>query len=294
MTSQKQIIANRRNALKSTGPVTARGKAIVAKNALKHGILSREVVLEEAGESRTDFKTLKRRLVKDLKPVGILEEMLVDKIAITYWRLRRVILAEKGEIRKRTDNLWIKEEVRKARQAEKYRQFAPLYSFFDKLLNSISAKEVKEKLNELKQTIKELGYLPDRAFQDYAKLRGLLFDKDNFALVHFFNQIAKGKIEEEPDKKKGEKGLLFVLNKDIKKAEIFLEVAREMEEKAIEAKELALKIPSKKAIDKLIRYETALENQLYKAINQLIKLQTLRKGGKFVSFKGIEIEGIES
>jgi hypothetical protein len=45
MTSQKQIIANRRNALKSTGPCTEEGKAIVCQNAIKHGILCQEVPL---------------------------------------------------------------------------------------------------------------------------------------------------------------------------------------------------------------------------------------------------------
>jgi len=37
MTSRKQIAANRRNARKSTGPRTARGKAIARLNGLKHG-----------------------------------------------------------------------------------------------------------------------------------------------------------------------------------------------------------------------------------------------------------------
>jgi hypothetical protein len=37
MTSHKQIVSNQRNALKSTGPRTETGKALVAQNALKHG-----------------------------------------------------------------------------------------------------------------------------------------------------------------------------------------------------------------------------------------------------------------
>jgi hypothetical protein len=38
MTSPKQIAANRRNATKSTGPVTAQGKARASRNALRHGL----------------------------------------------------------------------------------------------------------------------------------------------------------------------------------------------------------------------------------------------------------------
>ena len=40
--SLKKIEANRRNAKKSTGPKTGRGKAAVRYNALKHGVLAWE------------------------------------------------------------------------------------------------------------------------------------------------------------------------------------------------------------------------------------------------------------
>ena len=38
MTTQKLIEANRRNALKSTGPITPSGRAAVSQNAIKHGL----------------------------------------------------------------------------------------------------------------------------------------------------------------------------------------------------------------------------------------------------------------
>jgi hypothetical protein len=40
--SPKQVVANQRNAQKSTGPKTANGRAVSKMNALKHGILSKE------------------------------------------------------------------------------------------------------------------------------------------------------------------------------------------------------------------------------------------------------------
>jgi hypothetical protein len=45
MTSEKKAEANRRNALKSTGPKTPEGKDAVRLNALKHGLLSQEILL---------------------------------------------------------------------------------------------------------------------------------------------------------------------------------------------------------------------------------------------------------
>ena len=106
-TSQKQIRANRMNALKSTGPKTPEGKRVARWNALKHGLLSKEVVIKTGGgkESGAAFRKLLTQLREDLQPEGVLEEMLVEKIAICYWRLRRVLRCEVGEIRKDLDQI---------------------------------------------------------------------------------------------------------------------------------------------------------------------------------------------
>jgi hypothetical protein len=45
MTSEAQIRANRLNALKSTGPKTARGTSMMWRNAVRHGMTARRVVL---------------------------------------------------------------------------------------------------------------------------------------------------------------------------------------------------------------------------------------------------------
>ena len=87
MVSQKQREANRNNALLSTGPRTAEGKAIVSQNALKHGLLSREVVLQD--ESKEQFGGFCERLMADLAPAGELEYMLADRIVAAAWRLGR-------------------------------------------------------------------------------------------------------------------------------------------------------------------------------------------------------------
>jgi hypothetical protein len=105
--SQKQLDANRRNAQLSTGPKTPEGKRRVRWNALKHGLLARSVVVTSSDcfEYRSQFRTLLARLHRELRPVGILEEMLVEKIAVAYWRLRRAIRAEAGEIIERRNNV---------------------------------------------------------------------------------------------------------------------------------------------------------------------------------------------
>ncbi len=90
--SPRQIEANRHNATKSTGPKTPQGKTVVALNALQHGLLSREAVIE--GESEAELVDLGKRLRRQLAPVGELELLLVDRIVAAAWRLRRAIALE--------------------------------------------------------------------------------------------------------------------------------------------------------------------------------------------------------
>jgi hypothetical protein len=102
LVAQPRIVANRRNALRSTGPKSVRGKKTSACNALKHGLLSRSVVITRgpAKESKAEFKALLNGLRDYFGPVGTAEEMLVEEIAVSYWMEQRAQLYEKGEISK--------------------------------------------------------------------------------------------------------------------------------------------------------------------------------------------------
>ena len=106
MISEKQEQANIRNAQLSTGPSSPEGKAVVSRNAVKHGIFAKDLVIN-AGDGREDaleYQELLTDLKSDLAPVGRMEMMLVEKIAVNYWRLRRLVRYETGEIRERLDD----------------------------------------------------------------------------------------------------------------------------------------------------------------------------------------------
>lgn len=92
MASHRQVEANQRNAKLSRGPKTSTGKAVSAKNALKHGLLSRDVTIP--GESSYDFKKFSEAMCDRLKPEGELECELVERIILLCWRLKRVPRAE--------------------------------------------------------------------------------------------------------------------------------------------------------------------------------------------------------
>jgi hypothetical protein len=94
MTSEKKAQANRQNALKSTGLKTPEGKDAVRLNAMKYGLLCQEVLLP--GEDEEALRELSDHLWTELKPVGEMENLLVDRIIASHWRLRRLGRVEAG------------------------------------------------------------------------------------------------------------------------------------------------------------------------------------------------------
>lgn len=88
MTQDARLKANRANALRSTGPNSAAGKAMASRNATRHGLLSRQVVLSD--EDRGEFAAFARAMRRALAPVGTLERTLSDRAIAASWRLRRL------------------------------------------------------------------------------------------------------------------------------------------------------------------------------------------------------------
>jgi len=88
MTTESQIIANRRNAQKSTGPRTSEGKAAVSQNSVKHGLLTRRDVI--TSESQAEFDLYREQMLEELAPVSPMESMLAERIVTLSWRLKRV------------------------------------------------------------------------------------------------------------------------------------------------------------------------------------------------------------
>jgi len=88
MTTEAQIIANRRNAQKSTGPRTPRGKAGISHNAVKHGLSARQTII--SSESQADFNLYRAQILDELAPETPMESLLAERIVNLSWRLKRV------------------------------------------------------------------------------------------------------------------------------------------------------------------------------------------------------------
>ncbi|MDN3508973.1 MAG: hypothetical protein P0S93_02960 [Candidatus Neptunochlamydia sp.] len=88
MATHKQVKANRLNAQHSTGPKTNKGKITVAQNALKHGIFSKQLVLED--ESKEEFEKVKEEFYEQFRPEGFLEVLFWERALSAIWRLSRI------------------------------------------------------------------------------------------------------------------------------------------------------------------------------------------------------------
>src|SRR6516162_3954460 len=94
MSSYRQIEANRRNALNSTGPKTEAGKQVSRRNALRHG-LTAETVLS-ALEDAEDYQAFEAAITADYDAQSAVERELALRLASILWRLRRATTMETG------------------------------------------------------------------------------------------------------------------------------------------------------------------------------------------------------
>ena len=278
-TSAKQLAANRRNAKKSTGPRTPQGRAVSRMNALKHGILSRQVLVRGQAyeEDEAELESLHRRFWEELQPVGPLEEMLVDQIVTAHWRLRRALRAESGEIALSVDT----GQRHRERGTDPVLQWMKWTTFGDPVHamegSSIGCAIIVDWLDELRLTVETEGCLTEGAIGKLAtcfggKANSLVSQLDAFRLDE-----EAGRAETHGAEEKKAAALAF-LDRRITDLKWRRQCLMEEDLHEQEARQAAAVLPSGEVLEKILRYETKLERQLYRAMAQLERVQRLRNG----------------
>jgi hypothetical protein len=102
MVSKRKLAANRRNAKKSTGPKSAKGKRIVSKNALVHGLRSQRWPVLPF-EDQEEYRAFAKSVEEDYQPAGIVQREIVSHIALNLWKLRRVPEIEQALLEEQLD-----------------------------------------------------------------------------------------------------------------------------------------------------------------------------------------------
>ena len=112
MTSFRQIEANRRSALRSTGPTTEGGKRRSRQNAVRHGLCAETVV--EMVEDINDYRGFEAAIIADYDARTAVERELVLRLASLLWRLRRATAIEPDLLRIQAEILWERRASRSA------------------------------------------------------------------------------------------------------------------------------------------------------------------------------------
>lgn len=289
--SEKQLKANRENAKKG-GAKTDEGKALVRTNALKHGLLAKEIVITagEGAEDPAEFEQVLNELLGQLTPVGSVEEMLVEKIAASYWRLRRAYRFEVGFIRRELDN------ATESYFAVKDWQGKKVHGKQEEIEKKVA--EEKESIEywendkkELQQMFKKGTALEEildwdmnwedlqEKLETYLESKGLGIYAETPKLLRFLRKL------EDWDDKRIWKTLIDNCGLNVREHQ---EKLRELEAELVRVKEknrmgLQVKkqlaaVPAKDTLDRLLRYEAAIQRQFYKALTELERLQRLRLG----------------
>jgi hypothetical protein len=92
MATRAQSEANRQNAQQYTGPRTPEGKAASSRNATRHGMFSRHLVLP--GEDQAEFDAFHDAIFARLKPADALERVYAERFVTASWKWQRVQAAE--------------------------------------------------------------------------------------------------------------------------------------------------------------------------------------------------------
>ena len=103
MTSFRQLEANRRNALRSTGPRTEEGKRLSRANAVRHGLTAETIVA--AVEDAEDYEAFEAAVIADYDARTAVERELVLRLASLLWRLRRATAVETDLLQIQAENL---------------------------------------------------------------------------------------------------------------------------------------------------------------------------------------------
>jgi len=269
--SVNRIEANRMNARKSTGPKSAGGKAMSKMNALKHGLLAREVVVRgfgfNDGEQASKFQALHQMYREHLDPVGPLEEMMVERIVTAYWRLHRVLITERGEI---------------LRSLEEARQMNPVEDPH-RLLMTLGrlpwAHDAAREVCAVRDSVRKEGELTEPML---ARLLKILEGRSTMITrLQEAQEVPPTEAEglsAEALKAKRQERLLKFLDEQLVCCEAGLQEIGELHGWTKQVRLDASLMPGQKIVEKLLRYEARLERQMYRAMHELERLQRLRRG----------------
>jgi hypothetical protein len=289
MTSEKQITANRENAKKSTGPKTEPGRAIAKLNAVKHGGLSPLPVLPEV-EARDEWDTHLAGTIMSLQPVGHLETVLAERVALLLWRMNRVARFER--------------EVTAVGQERVVADLAEQRRLDYRLQGPDHPDDVRTSLQEARRRLRALEAfdgLPDSAQMSGGEADTVLYavalptetiDPETFSMPEVvpddvsweaFEGWTAGRVRQgiaamaEAEESTPE-SLMASAHEQLRLEVIKQKAAAEQVATDLDHLRRERLLPDSAVVDRVTRYEAHLSRQLAQALHELQRLQASRAG----------------
>lgn len=272
---------------RSTGPRTPAGKQRSSHNALKYGIYSEQILI--AGESRQHYELLRRAHMEQFQPVGPVEELYVERLAILELRHQRLIIAESAEIRQRTwfmdwdQDTKYKQELSEALGAYKMNledlssSLLPV-GLVHKIENPRILATCIEFLTDLRERVERNGFDYKRDWKVLAQVHG--------GPIWLWTQHSKELQDAENKRQRGEpvsshfskQRVLDELTDSIRFLEREATVQAEVEAERANMQRVSLLVPESPSLERFMRRETHLSRERDKLLNQLERVQRMRRG----------------
>ena len=242
--------------------------APVRYNAVKHGILSTQVVLPH--EDKEEFSCLLAELVQEHIPSGPTELHLVEELAAIMWRKRRILLAENAKINKALRNIIVSSSSKPAQSAIPYQRNMPDAPFdWVGIMKSTpeeveqSQKEATEYRQSIEKILSRLRKCGDKVYEKAVKAMSP-YDQENW----------EEWLEEEEFSPNAE-DLIKYINTDLWPAAVSMEIEA-LHHFAIKNQTLGEGLKPIE-FESLCRYETHLDRKLQRILGMLVKLKEMRQ-----------------
>lgn len=294
----------------SGGPATENGKQVVRWNATRHGISSPEPVIPGL-ENREDWQEHRAGILENLSPVGHLEIVLTERVALLSWRLHRVTRYETEAIALSQEK--VEEDIHDRNRI--------LLSFREGPYASTHPEDIRFEAKHDKNTHNALKRLP--SLEPDSTMKGEDASSVVWGVLMAAEKVTEDEIEVEELELPGVPEDAIITELPSMKAEDvrgcveaigksagcdpneLLESAteqarsrrfssgyrREELEKEVSRHERERLLPDEKTLEKIARYEAHLSRQLYQALHELENLQKHRITGEGIPLARLDVQG---
>ena len=264
----------------------AEGRPRSRYNAVLHGIFAQVVLTGR--ESERKYRGLLRALREDRRPEGALEELLVEKLAMYFWRQRRLIQAEQAEILKEMHSARWDNQAKQADELKRvYTSRAAITGglmYYDR--NPLVLRQCMAILKSWRDGLAENGL----DFEYDMEILGQIYGYENLKIgregLPFAYCILTLLLERDGKRKdgrltveEGRKAILREIDTEIKRlARLEEQVTKQQEERLTWKVQTRLVPVSPERSERLIRYEVMLSREVERTLDQLERLQRQRRG----------------